>query len=567
MAAVETPGVLGTFHGSEEFPIEWQEGERELFWIFDDLHCPNPVSPLFFDIGGWWLTCDHMFRRFGTPFASRLDRQEHQRLRLHRGHPGRPAAAHRGHRVPGALRAPRAPRRRVRRRDRRLPRVRAAPLRRQLPRLVAETRCGRRSSATSPTSTAATTTARRFVELAVLLEDAIDVHDRHWKIHWMLNFAQFASTLALNAAIAEVRGEADPGLLGRLQSRRGPQLGLDRGPVGHEGGGQGRPRAARGLRRADTARRHPRGARGLRARPALRRRAPRARTSRTSATRRSGRTSSRSRPGSRTRRRSSRRSAGTWRRTTTTREHPGRPRRPRGGQGARSSRASRASSATRSRRAGRSLAMNPLTPDHHFYIDQGTNARLRLVVDRDRPQARRGGRARRPRGRRLPALQRGAPAARRPVGLSTPRSSSPTGATTTRRPPSGGRRPGSAPPPRWRSASRTRRCGASPRSSAPASRRRPARSRASPRPPASSRAPRATSLARRVRRGRGRRDPRVPHDQPGLGRAVHQDQRPGDRGRRHGVAPGRRGARVRDPGRRRHRRTPASGSRPATGSG
>ena len=28
----------------------------------------------------------------------------------------------------------------------------------------------------------------------------------------------------------------------------------------------------------------------------------------------------------------------------------------------------------------RSLAMNPLTPDHHFYIDQGTNARLRLAA-------------------------------------------------------------------------------------------------------------------------------------------------------------------------------------------
>ncbi len=57
-----------------------------------------------------------------------------------------------------------------------------------------------------------------LVELAVLLEDAIDVHDRHWKIHWMLNFAQFSATLALNATIAEVRGEVDPALPGRLQS-------------------------------------------------------------------------------------------------------------------------------------------------------------------------------------------------------------------------------------------------------------------------------------------------------------------------------------------------------------
>jgi pyruvate,water dikinase len=57
-----------------------------------------------------------------------------------------------------------------------------------------------------------------LVELAVLLEDAIDIHDRHWKIHWMLNFAQFSSTLNLNAMIQQVKGEVDPGLMGRLQS-------------------------------------------------------------------------------------------------------------------------------------------------------------------------------------------------------------------------------------------------------------------------------------------------------------------------------------------------------------
>ncbi|MEL6840585.1 MAG: PEP-utilizing enzyme, partial [Pseudomonadota bacterium] len=54
--------------------------------------------------------------------------------------------------------------------------------------------------------------------LAVLLEDMIDIHDRHWKIHWMLNFAQFSATMALNGAIDEFKPDADPALKGRLQS-------------------------------------------------------------------------------------------------------------------------------------------------------------------------------------------------------------------------------------------------------------------------------------------------------------------------------------------------------------
>ena len=57
-----------------------------------------------------------------------------------------------------------------------------------------------------------------FLDMAVLLEDAIDIHDRHWKIHWMLNFAQFASTQALNGLLEEEKGDAAAALMGRLQS-------------------------------------------------------------------------------------------------------------------------------------------------------------------------------------------------------------------------------------------------------------------------------------------------------------------------------------------------------------
>ena len=58
-----------------------------------------------------------------------------------------------------------------------------------------------------------------LLELAILLEEVIDIHDRHWKIHWLLNFSQFSATAALNQAIADVMGEGDRGeLMGRLQA-------------------------------------------------------------------------------------------------------------------------------------------------------------------------------------------------------------------------------------------------------------------------------------------------------------------------------------------------------------
>ena len=57
-----------------------------------------------------------------------------------------------------------------------------------------------------------------LAETATLLEDAIDIHDRHWKIHWMLNFAQLSATLDLRAVMEKLRGAVDEELLGRLQN-------------------------------------------------------------------------------------------------------------------------------------------------------------------------------------------------------------------------------------------------------------------------------------------------------------------------------------------------------------
>jgi len=212
--------VLGEFLGDAKFPIEWSsETEKLLFWVYDDLHCPHPLSPMYEDIGGWWLSCDHMFRRFGTPFASDwiykningylytaaipaeaglvVETQEYN-FRTTPVVPEDPDYAAKIGTYLGAV----------------LPTYGLQFVNWWRDRLVPEM-------------------DRNFVyleamldkqgelnlmELACLLEDAIDIHDRHWKIHWMLNFAQLSATLNLRAVMEKTHGKIDEVLLGRLQN-------------------------------------------------------------------------------------------------------------------------------------------------------------------------------------------------------------------------------------------------------------------------------------------------------------------------------------------------------------
>ena len=214
--------VLGQFLGDETFPIEWtSETEKRLFWVYDDLHCPKPLSPMYEDIGGWWLSCDHMFRRFGTPFATdwiykningylyttaipaeagiSVDTQEYN----YRTNPIVPEARNAdyagtigaylgvvlpvyGHNFVTWWR------------DRFVPEM-------QRNFDYIEGMLEQKDELS-------------LADVAVLLEDAIDMHDRHWKIHWMLNFAQLSATLNLRAVMEKTHGKVDDVLLGRLQN-------------------------------------------------------------------------------------------------------------------------------------------------------------------------------------------------------------------------------------------------------------------------------------------------------------------------------------------------------------
>ena len=212
--------VLGQFLGDEKFPVTWtSETEKLLFWVYDDLHCPHPLSPMYEDIGGWWLSCDHMFRRFGTPFATDWIYKN----------------------VNGYLYTAAIPAEAGLKVDTQEYNYATSPVVPEDPDYAAK--IGTYLGAVLPTyglqfvnwwrDRLVPEMDRNFaylegmldkqdelnlMELACVLEDAIDVHDRHWKIHWMLNFAQLSATLNLRAVMEKTHGKINEVLLGRLQN-------------------------------------------------------------------------------------------------------------------------------------------------------------------------------------------------------------------------------------------------------------------------------------------------------------------------------------------------------------
>jgi pyruvate,water dikinase len=171
------------------------------------------------DIGGWWLSCDHMFRRFGTPFATdwiyknvngylytaaipaeaglQVATQEYN-FATSPVVPEDPDYAAKIGTYLGAV----------------LPTYGLQFVNWWRDRLVPEMdrNFGYLEGMLDKQD------ELNLMELACLLEDAIDIHDRHWKIHWMLNFAQLSATLNLRAVMEKTHGKINEQLLGRLQN-------------------------------------------------------------------------------------------------------------------------------------------------------------------------------------------------------------------------------------------------------------------------------------------------------------------------------------------------------------
>jgi phosphohistidine swiveling domain-containing protein len=187
--------VLAEFHGDGSFPVEWaSEDEKGAMWWYDDLHCPNPVSPLWFDVGGWWHTCNYLFRRFGFPLSVDWKAKNVNGYVFSAVVPAEPEYAGQIGAYFGAVMPVYAANFLDWWRNELRPEIEA-----NFTRLDSYDDAG----ATIP-------------ELMIHLENALDMQERHWRIHWILNLAQFQASLDLQGAFKEALGQVDDELLGKI---------------------------------------------------------------------------------------------------------------------------------------------------------------------------------------------------------------------------------------------------------------------------------------------------------------------------------------------------------------
>ena len=187
--------VIDQFFGDATTPIEWKdEDEKKLHFWLDDLHCPQPISPMWFDIGGWWLTCGYMYRRFGVPFGKDWVAKTVNGYLMSAVVP-RPADEEAGLWAYYNMVMP----------------VYADKFldwwkRRYLPEILRNFEY----LDTFPTDTAS------LPELMILLEEAIDIQERHWRLHWMLNLAQFQASITFESILIPLIGDVHKPLIGRI---------------------------------------------------------------------------------------------------------------------------------------------------------------------------------------------------------------------------------------------------------------------------------------------------------------------------------------------------------------
>lgn len=192
----DTSEVLATFYGDESFPVEWKnEEEKKLFWFYDDNHVPNPVSPMYFSLHGWWgPTLDYMYRRFGFPIGCAWNAKKVNGYVYTAISPRDPNEAALIGPYYGWI----------------MPTYAENFLEWWQQRYLPEIKRNFEYLDTYDTKNAS------LQELMVFLEEAIDIQERHFRLHWILNLAQFQASLTFQILAKEFIPDVDGTLLGRI---------------------------------------------------------------------------------------------------------------------------------------------------------------------------------------------------------------------------------------------------------------------------------------------------------------------------------------------------------------
>lgn len=188
--------IIAQFFGDQQFPVKWEdEREKNLHWFLDDLHCPNPISPLYFDIGGWWgPTCEYLYRRFGAPFGKGWEGKKVNGYVYSAVLPRDPDEAAKIAPYYGMV----------------MPTYAAKFLDWWRDRYIPEVKRNFEYLDSFPAETAT------LPELMIHLEEALDIQERHFRLHWILNLAQFQASIDFGSVVSEVIGQVDQAIVGRI---------------------------------------------------------------------------------------------------------------------------------------------------------------------------------------------------------------------------------------------------------------------------------------------------------------------------------------------------------------
>lgn len=200
----DTSKVLATKFTDDRFPIEWKDdAEKGLFWFYDDLHCPNPISPLYYDVGGWWdcegrwgADCTYMYQRFGAPIGQAW------------------IAKKIGGYVYSAVVPPETDADKI------------GPMfdyyTKVMP-IYADTFMDRWNKEYVPRLLQMHKAMLDFdfenkslPEIMIHMEDCLDMKSEAFRIHWIINLAQFQASSNFSAVYEQVMGKSDPVEIGKI---------------------------------------------------------------------------------------------------------------------------------------------------------------------------------------------------------------------------------------------------------------------------------------------------------------------------------------------------------------